>query len=307
MFIQELSDSLILHVSGRDSLRYLNARLSNDIKSLSPGHFCKAAALNPQGRTEGFFSVLNLEVNSYLLICDGGDHEKIITALKRYIVADRVEVTDVSSSFSLMHACGEGSGLRLSEILKSAVPEGQSNKLFFNQDYKIFPTLRSIYSGYDIILDSNSRTNKLAAFGVSDVTIWDKNAARLQRLRAGIVSFPEELNDSRIFSESGQMDAVSFKKGCYVGQEVIEKIDAFAKIPRILKHVILKGALPDGVSLSDLKIEAEEAEPKILGNLISHAYDPAANQTYGFASLKNQDFTKIKNIKIGNLQGLINE
>ena len=90
--IYQFKAPIILELSGKDSLRYLNARLSNDLKNIVPGRALRAAALTPHGKTEGLYLVLQLAEQRYLLICDGGSKEEVIAALKRYMVADRIEV-----------------------------------------------------------------------------------------------------------------------------------------------------------------------------------------------------------------------
>ena len=83
--LYQLQDPLILEISGKDAKRYLNARLTNNIKDLAVGGSCIAGMLNPQGRTEGIFTVLHRNEGEYIAYCDGGEHQRILTALKRYM------------------------------------------------------------------------------------------------------------------------------------------------------------------------------------------------------------------------------
>ena len=67
-----LEDAVVLRVSGKDARRYLNNRLSNDLRSAKPGDVVRAAALTPQGRVEGLFSVFIENEEVFLLVCVGG-------------------------------------------------------------------------------------------------------------------------------------------------------------------------------------------------------------------------------------------
>jgi folate-binding Fe-S cluster repair protein YgfZ len=102
-----IPSAIILEVSGLDAPRYLNARLTNDIKKLlKPDRALVAAALTPQGRTQGLFLVSGDVGSKVLLACDGGLKEEVVEAFKKYIVADRVQVVDKSQELSLIHVIG---------------------------------------------------------------------------------------------------------------------------------------------------------------------------------------------------------
>jgi len=102
-----LSDAICFRVSGKDSRRYLHNRLSQDIRALMPGQSARAVALSAQGRVEGVFSVWCEGEGRFLLVCDGGDPRVVGSALKRFIVADRVVCDDISSQVSLVHVVSE--------------------------------------------------------------------------------------------------------------------------------------------------------------------------------------------------------
>ncbi|MEZ4753815.1 MAG: hypothetical protein R3A13_05820, partial [Bdellovibrionota bacterium] len=106
---------------------------------------------------------------------------------------------------------------------------------------------------------------------------------KLKLITHGKPSFPNELNSKFLFSEAGLDQAISFNKGCYVGQEVIEKIDAFAKSPFTLKHGYLEGE----IEMIDEYIVADGEQNKV-GTLISSAYDKEVNKTFCFFRLKNK-------------------
>jgi folate-binding Fe-S cluster repair protein YgfZ len=114
---------IVFAVSGKDSERYLNARLTNNIRTLEINKSCLAAQLSPQGKTEGLFRVYRDQSDHFLLYADGGDSAQILTAFKRYIVADRVEVEDLSNAYRLVHLFAAVVDTKLSfAIQRTAVP-----------------------------------------------------------------------------------------------------------------------------------------------------------------------------------------
>jgi folate-binding protein YgfZ len=107
----------------------------------------------------------------------------------------------------------------------------------------------------------------------------------LLRIKAGIPNYPFELNEQALFSEASLSTAVSFKKGCYVGQEVVEKVAALGRLPKKLFRLRAKGA----IQLSSTEAEASvyDLEGAPIGKLTSYAYESDTDTTFAFATLKN--------------------
>lgn len=304
MQIFELPGSLILEITGRDSARYLNARLTNDIKSLTAPGTCRAAALNPQGRTEGFFRVIAAAKDHYILTCDGGDPEKVIPAFKRYIVADRVDVKDLSGEFSAVHLIPGPQTLTIPVPGKEAInlPAGPADVLIQEGLYAV-RAVRAGPPGYDLICSSALSSQICSSLVQDGAILCDGESLKLKRIKAGIPSFPEELNDSHLFSESGLSDAVSFRKGCYVGQEVVEKIDAYASLPKVLKKLKLEGKLENSADLHVFSAVQGENTPNKIGKILSFVYDPGENATYCFAAIKSDFASNAQTFTVGGLTG----
>lgn len=271
-----LPNAILLHVCGRDSVRYLGARLTNDIKALQNGSGCLAGALTAQGRTQGYFAVYRLWESEFLLTCDGGDREGVISAFRKFIVADQVEVTDLSSSHGLLHLVepSNGSGYSI---------KFPTSELSFSGGISlgIAKRNRGFEHGYDIIAENRTLADHKSSFEAGGASEIEPPEAKLARIKEGIVSFPEELNESMIFSEAPVRSAISFSKGCYVGQEVIERVDALGKTARTLRVVELEKAFDlsagDSIEVNGISV----------GKVISFALDLEEGRSYCFALVKN--------------------
>lgn len=268
--------AIILRVTGKDSRRYLNARLSNDIKILQPGGSAFAAALSPHGKTEGYFAILCISNEEFILTCDGGEKDEVIKAFRRYLVADRVEVTDLSSDRALASVFSD-----------TVVP-------WLTNEGITIPSKRSKQKSYDIIILNEKIVELKSRFSTAGAIELELNDFRLLAVKAGLPSFPEELNQDIIFSASGLDFAVSFKKGCYVGQEVIEKIDAYGRVPYLLKAVSTAGRIDQ---IEDVKLDGQ---PLTKDKILPHYYDKTENKTYLFLELKNKDNILDSRISINN-------
>lgn len=275
--------TIILHVSGRDSRRYLNARLSNDIKIISPGQGCYAAALSPQGKTEGYFNISCISNEEFLVTCDGGDRETVVKAFKRYLVADRVVVKDLSDESRLTSLFPTPEGHALLSLLKvEALPGRICNHIKIGEAFLI-KSKRAKTDSFDFIVPLDFHESIISALKNAGAKELSGNEFALLRIKSSTPSFPKELNEDVIFSASGLDYAVSFKKGCYVGQEVIEKIDAYGRVPYVLKALVVDG---DASGQYEIKLEnAAFSNDKVL----SCYYDNTENKTYFFVELKNRD------------------
>ena len=294
-----LPSAIILKVSGPDAPRYLNARLTNDIrKLLKPDRALLAAALTPQGRTQGLFVISGDVSSEVLLASDDGIKDDVIAAFRKYIVADRVQVADQSQDLSLMHVIGPAA------IHAALFEIGVDHSKF--QEFEVLdagPTriigrLRSSDLGVDILLPKESLidlTNKLKAGGFLELSD-DQRKFRL--IAAGIPTFPDELNEEMLFSESGLLEAISFNKGCYTGQEVVEKVDSLGKLSKVLRLIRSVKHLPVVVGDQVYQKLKDSAEGPVVGKVISLANDPASGVAVCFIQLKSDPKLAAQNVLV---------
>lgn len=359
-FVYQIKSPLVLEISGKDAPRYLHNRLSNQIKELPVGRWTFAAALSPQGKTEGFFKVFRLAGESasgdkFIVICDGGDHSEVTAALLRYKVADRVDVKDLSQSAIMLsfaeidtpsqilsYPSNSSSIQDLPENLPSSIAKSLSsilNLTITGLDKPLGEFQLSIEDKFCILA---SKANRLATSfkiaqnkGLIDSPEQDyllilndtesclKASELLEKLKlngwnllseptqdflrilGGIPAFPSELNAKTLFSESDLMYAVSFRKGCYVGQEVIEKIDAHGKLAKRLARIMFS----DKVDLTEGEVISYNSDK--IGRIYSSSYledeslrTSAPASTLAFCSI-DADITAGTKVQVGTHTGEI--
>jgi folate-binding protein YgfZ len=280
--------AIVLEVSGRDAARYLNARLTNDIKKLlSPDKAVLAAALTPQGRTQALFLVSGDLGSIVTLVCDAGDGQEVVAAFKKYIVADRVDVTDRSSDISIVHLIGRDTidralldlGITQSELLEFQV--------FNSNRMRAIVCWRSSEIGLDLMMPKDQLSGvvgKLRSTGLKELS---RDEQEFRRIAAGLPAFPQELNEDTLFSESGLAQAISFNKGCYTGQEVIEKVDSHGKLSRALRLIRVVEPYPAVVGDQVYQELKNAGEGPVIGKVVSLAKDLESGVSVCFIQLKN--------------------
>ncbi len=259
-----LDPAVVVRVSGKDARRYLNNRLSNDLRSVQIGCVVRAAALTPQGRVEGLFSVFVEREDAFLLVCDGGRRNAILAALSRYIVADRVSIEDISLQTTVIHGVGAD---------PTILEEG---------NVRTVPLSRISTGGCDYVVECVSREQLL----VQCTQAWGAPLTReeysLLRWMRAFPTYPEEVNENIILTEAGLKEVVSFTKGCYVGQEVIERSDAIGKLPRNLERIQFEG---HHENLSGEPVTTTSGQN--IGKIVSSVIDTKHARTGAFALLKS--------------------
>jgi folate-binding protein YgfZ len=271
----QLEGAVCFAASGRDAKRYLHNRLSNDIHGLLPGGTLQAAALSAQGRVEGLFLVQCLAEDRFVLVADGGDAQSLQAALGKFIVADRVVLENITPSVKLLHV-----GLGEAEM--------RSHALCTEVDcLGMLPARRIAQAGSHLLV----RGNAYDAIADRCRLIFGDPITPLEyhrlRWRMGLPIYPTEVNDDVILTECGMRDAVSFAKGCYVGQEVLERCDAIGRLPRILERIVLEGAgdVPGGASVT---LSSGEQ----LGKVVSSVSNNERSESFLFALLKTGKYSR---------------
>jgi folate-binding protein YgfZ len=244
-----------------------------------------AAALTAQGRVEGLFSVYCVAEADFILVCEGGERPDVISAFSRYIVADRVVVEDVTDAWVVCHVA-EAS--RCTDHGSPVVREA-----IFLPRTRISPT------GVDLVIPRSSEQELYAALSTSGDELTAEQFA-LRRLKFGDPSFPAEVNTDVVLTECGLYDHVSFTKGCYVGQEVIERSDAIGKLPRKLQRIALGGvtAVTSGVQVTN-------SDGGEIGKVLTCLLDSDSSQALCFALLRNGRCSVGDTVKVGELSGMI--
>jgi len=277
-----LESAVCFVVSGKDAKRYLHNRLSNDIRGLAVGASLEAAALSAQGRVEGFFSVQCLADDRFVLVADGGESEALRATLGKFIVADRVTLENVTSSVAVLHIAQEQAEL------------GARNVYSPDQCVGVISCRRVADIGAHLVLKREALdevTKRCRALFGAPVAPREYETLRW---KAGVPVYPTELNDDVILTECGMREAVSFTKGCYVGQEVLERSDAIGKLPRTLERLVLTG---DGVVASGASLVSNDGAP--VGKVVSSVANNERAETLVFALLRTGKYSRGDVVRCG--------
>jgi len=228
---------------GRDRARLLHSLTTNDIKKLTPGQGCYAFLLNPQGRIQADLCLFCFP-DHFLLDTEPELREKLPQYIRRYIIADQVELADVTSET----ACLALEGPAAPEVLPG--PDAPYHHAPWN-DASAARVSVTGQPGFRIFCAADRKSALIATLesaGAQPATVDDARAVRIEN---GIPRYGEDITDTSLPQETQQLHAVSFTKGCYLGQEIVERIRARGHVNRKLVRLELDSTpAPEGAQIT---------------------------------------------------------
>ena len=259
--VMDLSFRSRLCLVGADRARFLHGQVTNDVKKLRVGEGCYAAITTAKGKMESDLNIFAL-ADELLLDFEPGLTEKISARLEKFIVADDVQIVAAAPHYGLLSVQGPKAEAVVRAIgLFTEVPGKPLASL------KISDTmLGEIYLvnnsrlggiGFDLFVPNNSLgavADKLiaAAKSVGGRAVgW--TAFETARIEAGVPRFGADMDETSIPLECGiESRAIVYNKGCYLGQEVINRIHSVGHVNRELRGL----RLPD--DLKSLPVRGEK-------------------------------------------------
>ena len=234
--------SSIIELKGTDSLDFLHRISTNSMKDLNKEEVKKTIFTSEKGRIIGVSTVLNFE-SHILLITSVHSKQRVMSWLNKYIIGDDVKLSDASHRFNLIEVIGPQTQSFLSLFVGDAINLVTDNSfkvvsadgvLFFLTKIK---DEKGLIKYWILAEQENGKKlvhNMIENKGPFDFNLIGEDAYSTYKIENGIPSDPNELNDNFNPLEAKIMDLVDFNKGCYIGQEVIARLDTYDKVQKQL-------------------------------------------------------------------------
>lgn len=265
----------LVTATGEDRLTFLHGMLSNDVKALRPGGGTYAALLTQQGKIVSDVR-LYADVDRLLLDVLADRADAVRAALEKFIVADDVELAVRDDEQPLVGLTGPSSGAMLGHALGTTLP---SRALLAHQTVAFAgSTLRVVAAdevdgaGYLICGPPALAGDLWQALRNAGAAPIGMETLDLLRVEAGIPRYGVDMDEETLLMETNLDRAVSFTKGCYLGQEVVERVSARGKVNKKLTGLRLEG---DVVPAAQTPLRADGRE---IGRITSAVRSPALGQ-----------------------------
>src|SRR6266480_1775365 len=199
----DLSERAKFRITGTDRLRFLNGQITNDLRKASETSAIEACILNAKGKTDAHIFV-STSKESFWVDAAADLRETLKVRLERYVIADDVQIEDVTDQFLLFH------------LLSKQPPALESGR--------IVSVHRFAEPGWDIWVEVAQHGALLQELSLR-WTLRDSDAAEVMRIEQGIPRWGREVTAEIIPIEANlEQRTIDYQKGCYIGQEVISRI-----------------------------------------------------------------------------------
>jgi folate-binding protein YgfZ len=262
-----LENSGILGVSGRDAIQFLQGYITNDALQLSPEIWQPGAFCNLQGRMVANFRMVN-HTGQLLIKMDRHLVDVVQQFLQKYIVFSKAETQNLTDSYCQIGVAGAAAVSVLADIFGSVPEEAQTSSV---HDGNVIVLIPGEGPRYELWLQSDTSAATLDALGKHLVPV-DEQAWRLQEIQSGwawITAGTSEQFIPQMMNLQAQ-DAISFEKGCYLGQEIVARMQYLGQLKKRMHRYRVNTDNPPRVGDKILTSDA-----KVTGEIVSWATENA--------------------------------
>jgi folate-binding protein YgfZ len=257
-----------IRITGSDRLRWLNGMVSNAIQTLAENHGNYNFVLNAQGRIQGDAYIYRT-ADSLLLDTDRSQVPRLLAHLDHFIIMDDVELYPLDEATTGIMLSGSKSAATLDDLgLNASV---LAPLQFVETTLGQVPiTLIHAYSvsapRYELWFQPDYASTVWQAMTAAGAQLAGIDAIEALRVLDGTPRYGVDITDRHLPQETSQTRALNFTKGCYLGQEIVERIRSRATVHRSLRQFALNGEIP--AVPTDLR---EAQNPAVIGQLTSVA------------------------------------
>jgi folate-binding protein YgfZ len=292
----DLSGRGKIWATGEDRVRLLHAMTSNHVERLQPGQGCYAFFLNPQGRILADVNLFVLE-DRILLDVEPEVRELVYRHLDKFIIADDVALGDASDSLTAIAVEGPTAAAAITAI-GAPIPEEPYSHMHWNGGI-VARVSSTGEPGFRIFIPREGSAALLDELAGAGVVSADEASARVVRLEHGKPRYGEDIFDTTLPQETQQMQALHFSKGCYIGQEIVERIRSRGHVNRLLTVLRIETVKPPPPGT---KLTADGSEA---GEITSAAFSPALGKVVALGYLRAQNAVSGSKLKAGEFDAIV--
>ena len=279
----DLSSRGRIRVSGSEAVMFLNGLITNDMKTLAENRWMPAAFPTVQGRLIGAVRVVRTG-DSFLIDTDAESHEAILKTVSRFVLAGDFKVTDLADNTALMSLQGKRAveiGEKVFETSLADLPrDGAVEVEWKDTQVTIIRATHTGEDGLDLMIDLDRASEVREALTSAGAQTVSEDTLDTLRVEAGIARYGRDMDDSNVVVETNLDDAISYSKGCYIGQEIIVRIKHRGHVAKKLTGLRFD---------TDQKIEAGDvikSDDKEIGRVTSAVFSPKLNCTIALGYLR---------------------
>ncbi len=291
--VLDVSARTRIRVTGDDRARLLHALSTNHVQQLLPGHGCYAFFLNANGR---ILADANLFVFAEYILIDAEPEvrERLWAHLDHYIIADDVTLHDDAETTFSLAVEGPGANTRLCAVGMPVPADAFAHEVW--QDCAIAHVSLTGEPGYRIFGPRERKTAVLDLLYLAEASPQDAETVRIENAKP---RYGVDITASNIAAELDLPEALHFQKGCYLGQEIVERVRSRGRVNKHLVSIELTG---NHVPEAGARLLVEEKE---VGEITSVVKSPGLGQIVGLAYVRVPHDAPGSTIHAGTIPGSV--
>jgi folate-binding protein YgfZ len=291
-------------VSGSEAVMFLNGLITNDMKTLAVNSWMAAAFANVQGRLLAAVRIAHRE-DGFLIDTESATRETVITLLDRFTLAGDFHLQDLTDEMAMFSVQGRGAPEVMSRVFGVEAASVERQRIVTARlNDAIVTIIRATHTaedGFDLFIETNyssKLSDALVAAGAAPIS--DATFETL-RIEAGVPLYGIDMDENNVVTETNLDDAVSFTKGCYLGQEIIVRIKHRGHVAKKLSGVVLDDAMPVPRNSKIISSEGKE-----IGRVTSSAFSPRLDRAIALGYLKYDYLAAGTEVKLAAPEGETN-
>ena len=224
----DISERGRIRVSGSEAVMFLNGLITNDMKTLVKHRWMPAAFPTVQGRLIGAVRVIRAAEPSFLIDTDAASREGVLKTISKFTMAGDFYVTDVTAQTSMFTVQGRQAAAISEKVLRAGLNDLPRyfvvDVVWQNSMVTILRATHTGEDGFDIVVEADKAAELRQALEQAGAHPVSEETREILRVEGGIARYGSDMDETNVVTETNLDDAVSFTKGCYVGQEIIVRI-----------------------------------------------------------------------------------
>ena len=293
----DLSSRGRLLINGSEAVMFLNGLITNDMKTLAVNSWMPAVFPNVQGRLLAAVRIIHRE-DGFLIDTEGATLETVAKLLERFTLAGDFRVTDITGETAMLSVQGQ----KAADVVRAGFGDDAvalerqtviKVKLESGAEVTIIRATHTAEDGFDLFISANESQALHDSLTKAGAQTVGADTLETLRIEAGLPRYGIDMDETNVVTETNLDDAVSFTKGCYIGQEIIARIKYRGHVAKKLTGLIFENEV---VLASGAKIFS--ADDKEIGRVTSPAFSPRLRRTIALGYVKYDYLEPGTNVKI---------
>ena len=287
-------------VTGSEAVQFLNGLITNDVKALSENQWMPAAFPNVQGRLLASVRVGRLK-DGFLIDTEPATRQKVFQTIQRFTLAGDFHVTDSTEKMALLSIQGKQANeivrVVLGESAAKLPKQGLAQARWLDHELTVMRAPHTAEDGFDLLVDVEHAQPLWQALTEQGARPIGYNAFEILRVEAGVPRYGVDMDETNVVTEALE-DAVSYSKGCYIGQEIIARIKYRGHVAKKLAGIVIDGTVKVDHNLKIASVNNDE-----IGRITSTTFSPHLGCTIALGFVKYDYIAPGTELKIASAVG----